>query len=471
MKLPLPHLPRLAVLLFALVGANWASAQQYPILELRAKGSKLFSDAEVIKATGLRVDTKEEVPLAKVREAAEKLVGSGVFAEVNYRHTELRNGMKVEFTVQDKPADQLVPSRFENFAWWPESQLLAELHARLPLFAGRLPLGGTLSQDVAAELESLLKGRGVKGHVTSKTNTTAADVPEAVEFEVEEWPIVIASVSVAGASADFVPELQKASSHLRGLNYSRSMVDSFAETNLRNLYLSTGHLQARFSPPQVQVIADKESETLVSVSIPVEEGASYALGSIHWTGNRALTNEQLQKYIHAEAGQTLDGVEFAKNVTRLRDDYAIRGYLHMVADVAPHYDNSAHRVFYDMRINEGDLFSMGKFSVDGMTPANAEKVQQLWKMREGDPFNVTYLKQFIGTFHLPDETPYVLEQSEGEAKNSIDVTLLVCQPRTPCRPSGPNALYSSTAVAPIKDGSPAAKPSKETQNTDPHNPK
>ena len=143
-----------ALLLLALSCVSGAQEKSYPILELHAQGSKLFSDEEIVKATGLRVDTKEEISLTKVREAAERLVDSGVFAEVNYQHTALRNGMKVQFTVQDKPADQFVPTRLGNFVWWPENQLVSELHSRLPLYGGRLPLGGSLADEVAAELEN-----------------------------------------------------------------------------------------------------------------------------------------------------------------------------------------------------------------------------------------------------------------------------------------------------------------------------
>ena len=145
----------LSLLVFSLA----ANAQQYPILELRAEGSKLFSSDDVLKATGLRVDPQKEIPLTYVREVAEKLVATGVFSEVNYQHTALRNGMKVEFILKDKDPDQFVPARFENFVWWSETQLISELHTRVPLFTGQLPLGGNLSDEVASTLEALLKAR------------------------------------------------------------------------------------------------------------------------------------------------------------------------------------------------------------------------------------------------------------------------------------------------------------------------
>lgn len=436
-----------------------AHGQQYPILELRAQGSKMFSSDDVIRASRLSVDAKKEVLLTQVSQAAERLVGSGVFSEVNYLHTELRNGMKVEFTVKDKEPDQFVPAKFENFVWWPDGKLVSELHTRVPLFAGQVPLGGGLGEELATELESMIKARGVKGHVTNLIHNAATGVPESVDFEVEDWPVRVSTMTTPGASADFAQELQKAGRRLVGLNYHRSTLNHFAENNLRDIYLKKGYLKAHFAAPEAQVvddIGDKETETRVAVSIPVQEGAEYKLGSLGWSGNQQVPTKDLLRHIDAQAGETLDGVTFTHNITRLREDYAMRGYLHMAAEVTPRYDDAAQTVSYDIAIQEGDLFSMGKLSVDGLTQASAEKVHQAWKLREGDPFNRAYLKEFLGSFRMPNEAAYVIEQSEGEAPNSIDVTVIFCHPQTPCRPSGPNTLYSPTAAAAAKAGAATA---------------
>ncbi len=464
------HIP---LVLSLLVLSMLANAQQYPILELRAEGSKLFSSDDVLKFTGLRVDQQKEIPLTYVREAAEKLVATGVFSEVNYQHTALRNGMKVEFVVKDKDADQFVPGRFENFVWWPEKQLILELHARLPLFTGQLPLGGKLADEVDSTLEALLKARGVKGHVTEQPHNAATGLPDSVDFELEDWPVTISAVTLPGASPAFAADLQNASNRLVGLNYRQSTLLTFADHNLRDLYLKRGYLQAQFLPVQlqVQVIGDRETGTLVGLSIPVTEGVAYTMGSLHWVGNQLLSSEALQKYIRTPIGQAVDGLQFMNSITSLRGDYAMRGYLHMTAEVLPKYDDALRTVNYDVLIHEGDLFSMGKFDVDGLPTSSAEKVRQLWKLREGDPFDATYLRNFFKKFTLPENASFKVEQSEGEARNSIDVTVIICTRTTPCGPSERNALYSPAAspgaVPSPKAATPAAAPANGTQNANP----
>jgi hypothetical protein len=83
---------------------------------------------------------------------------------------------------------------------------------------------------------------------------------------------------------------------------------------------------------------------------------------------------------------------------------------------------------------------MGKLDIAGLQPSSAEKVRQRWRMREGDPFDANYVKRFFEQFRLGDLV-YNVEQSEGEAPNSIDLTLIFCKAGTRCLASGPNQLY------------------------------
>jgi hypothetical protein len=87
---------------------------------------------------------------------------------------------------------------------------------------------------------------------------------------------------------------------------------------------------------------------------------------------------------------------------------------------------------------------MGKFEVTGFPDNIAGEVQDLWRMREGDPFDRNYIRKFFGQrriIELLGGQRFVVEQSEGERPNSLDVTVVVCQEEG-CKPS-PDVLYVS----------------------------
>ena len=56
----------------------------------------------------------------------------------------------------------LYPLRFDNFVWLSEADLLAELKRRVPFFQGQVPGVGHMSDQVAEQLEAILKEKGVQ---------------------------------------------------------------------------------------------------------------------------------------------------------------------------------------------------------------------------------------------------------------------------------------------------------------------
>jgi outer membrane protein assembly factor BamA len=178
------------------------------------------------------------------------------------------------------------------------------------------------------------------------------------------------------------------------------------------------------------------------VSIPVSEGLPYKFSSLRWSGNKALSAEELNREIHPVPGQILDGANLAKQVNALRTRYAAMGYMHMLLTPNPTYNDSAGTVSYELVVNEGDLFQMGKLEIEGLQSASADKVHQAWKLREGDPFDSTYVHKFFTQFRLPADTPYLVEETEGERPRSIDLTIIFCKPNDPCRPRAESHLFT-----------------------------
>jgi outer membrane protein assembly factor BamA len=361
--------------------------------------------------------------------------------------------MKVEFDLVDKDDDQFVPCNFDNIVWLPESQLTEELHNRVPLFNGTVPRDGALAEDVSAALQSLLKTRGVAANVVADVQQpTNNGTTEAVVFRATDVDIKIARLTIPGASPALAADLEAESKRIVGTAYNRGSLKKFAERNLRSVYLKRGYLRAAFSSPTVEIVSNNPTETAVAVAIPVSEGLPYKFASLRWSGNKALSAEELDKQIHPAPGQVLDGADLAKQVDAVRTRYAAMGYMHMLSAANPTYNDVAGTVSYELAINEGDLFQMGKLEIEGLQAASADKVHQAWKLREGDPFDSTYVHRFFTQFRLPADTPYLVEETEGERPRSIDLTIIFCKPNDPCRPRAESHLFT------IQDAEQETKP-------------
>lgn len=420
-------------------------AGRYPIIELTTTGSERFDAEDILKSTGLKKDKTIETPLDDVKAAAQRLVDSGAFAQVSYRHMATPGGMKVEFELGDKDDDQFVKCDFANIVWLPENDLLVELHDRVPLFNGTVPRDGTLADDVEKALQALLKERGVSATVADEHVDAINSDPatEVMAYRVADIDIKVAKVELTGASAEMQAEAQATSKQITGLIYNRTTVKRFIDHNLQNVYLKHGYLKAKFGERQITELPDSAgSTTNIAINIPVTEGGIYKWGGLRWTGNKAMLADSLTPYLHFDPGKVIDGVQLSKDVDKLRAHYASLGYLHMTLTPRPSFDDAASIANFDMPIKEGDLFSMGKFDVEGLDKGSAERMRQSWQLREGEPFDPAYLKEFFKKFRMPENSAYLVDEVEGERPKSVDVTIVFCAPKDPCKPKNETRLYT-----------------------------
>ncbi|MEO5935656.1 MAG: POTRA domain-containing protein, partial [Terriglobales bacterium] len=328
--------------------------------------------------------------------------------------------------------------------WLPLPELITELDKRVPLFHGELPMqaGGRVHGDVAAALQGLLNERGVKTTVSFAPAGPREGITEAYVYTADEVEVKIGQLNLAGNSPAFSPLLEAATRPLLGTHFQRSTIAKFVAKNLLDVYRSKGYLKAEFGAPQVTVANHKDAETTVAITLPVVEGRVYTFGGAQWSGNSVRPSPWLDERIRLRAGQAADGVQLDADLTKIRAEYAQLGYMHMHLDVQPAYDAAAGKVRYEIAVKEGGLFSMGKLDIAGLQPSSAERVRQAWRMREGDPYDAGYVSSFFEkNFRLPPGVAYVVEQSEGEATNSVDLTLIFCKEDQKCLASAPNQLY------------------------------
>jgi outer membrane protein insertion porin family len=412
---------RLFVFLLLLVSALNSSAQQrYKIADLRALGSQRYSSAEVTAASGLQKG--REFTLDEVKASAQKLIASGVFAEVAYRHSAAQSGMQVQFTVKD--AVELLKVDFENLVWIPPQELSAQLRQRVPLFKGFTPFEGTLNDDLSAALQEILGTAGVKGHVSYRMQAVPGQKIRSLYFIVDDVDVKIAQVKIIGASTAFDTEVQKEANKVLGEDYVRGPIKYFADHSLRSVFASHGYLKAQLGDLQPTVLSTSGGTTKVGIEVPVELGKQYRLTGLKWSGASAISIEKLGSYLHLGSGVPVDGRQFDEDLARMRTQYERRGYMKTEVNALPSFDDAGGTVSYQIAILEGPQYKMGKLEVEGLAKNSAEKLRNAWKLREGEPYDRSYIADFLRTFQIPAGASYNIEQEVNEESKVVDTTLV-----------------------------------------------
>jgi outer membrane protein insertion porin family len=405
--LPPGFVPRalLASLLFGVLcvaaGETQTAAKpaSYKLVAVNVTGSKRFTPEQVAAASGLPMGTvaKEE----DFKKAARQLGESGVFSNVAYTYTYSSAGTNLTFQVTD--ADKFVPTHFIDFVWFRDQELLQRLRERIPLFGGELPISGRLPDQVSDVLQALLVENGIPGNVQYLRTNDKNGQLESIDYSVYGISIRIRQFEFSGVGTGELPMLQAAGDKLAGREYSHPLLSSFVDHTLLPAYHEHGYLKASCATPQPKVVKpsasdagdNKQAITLVDVVFPVTPGMQYKLTRWDWSGNKDIPTDTLQPFVSARAGQVANTVQFGEDLRSVQELYSSRGYILASVKVNAEFDDTAGSVIFHLVVDEGSIFRMGELEFRGIDNTLTARLREAWKLRPGDIYDATYLKQFL----------------------------------------------------------------------------
>ena len=127
------------------------AANSHPV---KVIGSARYRPELLAPETGLSPGTT--VTKADLQNGADRLARCGLFTNVNYRFFDTDAG--VAAGISKSPTAPALPVWFDNFPWFTDEELTADLKKEVPLFDGTAPEGGSVLHDMTNALERLLGG-------------------------------------------------------------------------------------------------------------------------------------------------------------------------------------------------------------------------------------------------------------------------------------------------------------------------
>ena len=395
----------------------------FKLISVKTTGTKRYKSEEIIAASGLQIG--QTVSEDDFKKAARLLGETGAFGDVLYSFQYSDDGTKLELQVQD--AERFVPVRFDNVVWFPDQELLDQLHAQVPLFQGELPVAGDLADQVSNALQGLLIAHNLHGQA-DYIRAAHEDGPiEAFVFTVTGPQIHIRKITFAGAGASELPVLEDAAKKLQDADFSRSRLRTQEDKNFLPLYRQRGYLKATFGDAQAKVIQDSPQETIVDVTFPVDPGRQYKLTAVDLTGNKVVPSDALRTLIHTPLNQPANAVQLDSDIEAMKKLYGTRSYMAARIQPDPEIDDANSTVKYVLKIEEGDVYSMGDLEIRGLDSRATARLQDDWKLRGGDPYDSSYPKKFL---EQADKELSLLEDWKASVRESlnpddktVDVTL------------------------------------------------
>ena len=374
-------------------------ATAHTLIAVKVTGSKRFTPEEVAAASGLPVGTiaHEE----DFRKAARQLGETGAFSDVAFTYTSSSAGTKLEFRVSD--ADKFVPAVFTDFVWFTDDDLRQKVHERIPLFKGELPTNGRLPGQVSDVLQAVLVENNIPGTVEFLPNAGRGEQVASIDYRVSGISIRIRHVEFSGAGPGELGLLQAAAEKLFDREYAHDIMAAFIQHALLSIYHEHGYLKASCAQPEPKVVPpagpdsddNRTNRTIVDVVFPVTPGIQYKLLRWEWSGNKEIQSDNLQPLLHVKLGQPADTVRLEDDLRTVQELYASRGHVAASIKANAEFDDAAGTVAYQLVVDEGPVYRMGELEFRGIDNNLTARLRAAWKLRPGDIYDASYLKQFL----------------------------------------------------------------------------
>jgi len=360
--------------------------------KIQFDGFKKLTADQLLALSGLQ--TGIQVTRDSLQAAADKLVHSGLFANVKYDFHTRGDQVTVNFHVVE---NSLLPVFFDNIPWFDDSELAAAIRAQNPAYDGTLPESGPLVDQAASAIKSLLATHKLDATVEHQVMSNPIGDGNVQGFTIEGASLQISTIGFGDPSLDQDRAVQVHLGELRGKPYSRLTIDTFLTEQVRPSYIKKGYLRLKLGPPEVRLTgapAEKLPDK-IPVYIPVETGPVYQFAGVQWSGNSIIPTDALNSIFSVKPTDVADGEKIFSGWDRVQGEYGHHGYLDAKVEPVASFDDKTHTVSYKVRITEGSQFRMADFVLTGLSAAADRKIHETFPIQPGELFDKTKFEAYL----------------------------------------------------------------------------
>lgn len=379
---------RIALLLtFALVAIHLpASAQKFQLKTIQFRGAPDYTNDELMAAAGLAKGAT--LTADEMQQCINRLSKTGAFDGAQY----IFNGQDLVFIL--KPAEHLYPMRLMNLPLdsgpnaspMPSPALNAAIHAKLPLYHGKVPLEGTLLNGVETILTDQLVALGIKATLQAAPFQAASEqAVSSIAFNITTPLVLVGEIQTDGTQLD--PMVQQILASITGSPYDVEGTPDAIVKNVSELYTDMGYLDVQAHVAQQPNLLVTQGTVRIPFELTLIPGALYKVMSIQLAPDMLVTQADFDKQSQVHPGDAANMVHVGQNWHYIERQYHNHGYIK--ARILPNatLNHTLHTVSYTVTADPGPVYTMGKLVIENVSDDIRTMMLAAWKMPEGAVFN------------------------------------------------------------------------------------
>ncbi|MDQ7838405.1 MAG: outer membrane protein assembly factor BamA [Thermodesulfobacteriota bacterium] len=159
-------------------------------------------------------------------------------------------------------------------------------------------------------------------------------------------------------------------------------------SKITSFYYNNGYIEAKIGEPEIE-----HKEKFIFITIPIEEGSQFTVGSVDIEGKLIKPKEELLSILKIRQEKTYSRDVLRKDILVLTDVYADAGYAY--AEVAPEIakDDMGKKVNITFFIQPGGKVHFDRIEISGNTKTRDKVIRRELRIAEGDQFNAEGLRK------------------------------------------------------------------------------
>ena len=337
------------------------------------------------------------------------LWNTGYFEDLRIEREDTAKGVILDIFVREKPTIREI--NYKGLSSVSQSDVLDRFKKEKVGLSVESQYDPTRIKRAETVIKELLAEHG---HQFATIKTEVKTIPPAsvqVNFNIKEGPVVkVGRIKFTGNEHIGSLQLRRAMKNLKpiGIPYSIFFEDLFPQTydaskldedseRVRRAYQDKGYYNAAVEQPKTQ-IRDQgglnwftfrpNKGKRIDILMPIEEGGRYRLGTITFTGNKAVRNERaLRATFPIKDGDWFNATEIAKGLDNLKKAYGELGYINFGAIPKPIFDDQKKTVSFNIDIDEGKPFYVSRIEFQGNTITRDRVIRRELLLDEGSVYN------------------------------------------------------------------------------------
>ncbi len=337
------------------------------------------------------------------------LWNTGYFEDLRIEREDSEKGIILNIFVREKPTIREINYKGLN------SASVSDVLDRFKKEKVSLSVESQYDPTKIKRAETVLKDiLSEHGHQFATIKTEVKTIPPAsvqVNFNVKEGPTVkVGQIKFTGNQHLSGLLLRRSMKNLKpiGIPYSIIFENLFAQAfdaskleedteRVRQAYRDKGYYNAAVEEPKTQIRDEgglnwftfrPKKGKRIDILMPIEEGARYRLGTITFSGNKAVSNvKALRATFPVKDGDLFNATLMAKGLENLKKAYGQLGYINFGAIPKPSFDEQKKTVSLDIDIDEGKPFYVSRIEFQGNTITRDRVIRRELMLDEGNVYN------------------------------------------------------------------------------------